>query len=301
MRLDFSLIDVFTRTPFGGSRLTLFRDGGQLPAVVRQRIAREMCTGETAFVDANGDGAVRLRVHTPRGEVPLSVLSVIGATCGMDAGNGVHAGNFSWLTEAGPFEVSRELTDDGVLYWMEHEPAEFIGQYYQRGRVARTLGIDEREIAITGLPCEIVSTGLPIHIVPVGSLEAVWSIKHRYGAAREIAGDLGFGDLFVFTCETKDPAANVHCRMFAHSFGIPEDAATGGAAGALLAYMVKHRLVPEGDRARIVIEQGLEMKRPSRLHAEAEVRGGKTHHSRIGGHCVLLGEGSLHFDPSAVI
>ena len=143
------------------------------------------------------------------------------------------------------------------------------------------------------MPCEIISTGLPIHIVPVGSLDAVMAINLRRREADVIARDLGFGDLFVFTFETVTDEAAVHCRMFAPHFGIPEDPASGAATGSLAAYLVKHRLVRFTDSLQIISEQGLEMGRPSRLFVEAEVENAKARNIQVGGHCVLVGRGSI--------
>ena len=228
-------------------------------------------------------------------------MSVVGATCVLAARGLIDRNQsdslFTWQTETGFHPVTLRLENGDTLFSMAHEPAEFIGQYYQRGKVARALGLEEQDIAITGMPCEIVSAGLPIHIVPLASLDTMRCIKFSAAGAREIANDLGFGDLFVFTCETESEDADVHCRMFAHGFGIPEDAATGSAVGSLIAYMIKHRLVPAGARARIVCEQGLEMGRPSRLFVEADVEDGKAVAIHVGGHCVNIGAGRITFDP----
>jgi trans-2,3-dihydro-3-hydroxyanthranilate isomerase len=220
---------------------------------------------------------------------------VLGATFALDqldrCARG--SGSFTWELEAGDYQVV--VRDEGPLrtYSLLQDAPVFMGQYFHRGKVARALGIDEDEIAITGLPCEVVSTGLPIHIVPVASLETVQRITLRRREADAIARDLGFGDLFVFTCETEDPEATVHCRMFAPHFGIPEDAASGAATGALVAYLLKHRLVKPAPRVRIVSEQGLELGRPSRIVAEADVEGGRACAIEVGGHCVLVGSGRI--------
>ncbi len=301
VHLDHMHLDVFTDVPFGGSRLTLFPDGHGLSTGLMQIIAREMGTCETAFV-IKDDDRIRLRIFTPSAEIPHSGLSLVGATCGLHQTGKLAKSDqdhVTWTTEAGLFPVVMEHSNDSTLYSLVLEPAEFIGEYYQRSKVAKALGISEKDIAITGLPCEIVTTGLPIHIVPVGSLEAVRSIELSRSAAAEIVRDLGFGDLFVFTCEAEN--ADVHCRMFAHDFGIPEDAATGSASGALIAYMIKHRLVRPEPRVRIVIEQGLEMGRPSRLVAEADVSSGLARSIRVGGHCVKIGEGRLSFNADDIV
>lgn len=301
------LIDVFTREPFGGSRLTLFPDGGGLDEGLMQSLAGEMGTGETAFVvpGSGGDNRAALRIFTPSGEIPFAGLSLLGATCGLDiqgriGGDGPRT-SFVWEVDAGALPITIDREDGSTIYSLTHHEPEFIGQYYQRAKVARALGVEEQELTITGLPCEIVSTGLPIHIVPVGSLDAVRRIKLSRAAAMEIALDLGFGDLFVFTCETEDPQADVHCRMFAPDLGIPEDSASGSACGSLIAYLVKHRLIQPAPRVRIACEQGIEMGRPSRLYVDAEVVDGVATRVRVGGHCVLIGRGriSLPEEPCA--
>ncbi len=304
MDLDFLLIDVFTDRPFGGSRLYLFPDGDLVPEAMMQNLAMELGAGETAFiVPPRGAGENRsgLRVFTPAAEIPFGGHSVLGATFALD-----HLGRrgkvaldgsteiFNWELEAGRYQVTTSHSAAGITYSLQQDDPVFMGQYFHRSKVARTLGIDESEIAITGLPCEIISTGLPIHIVPVGSLETMARINLRRRDADAIARDLGFGDLFVFTCETVADDATVHCRMFAPHFGIPEDAASGAATGALVAYLVKHRLVKHTDRLRIIVEQGLELGRPSRIVAEAEISGGQAMSIRVGGQCVLVGNGCIN-------
>ncbi len=298
MDFEFLLIDVFTDQPFGGSRLNLFPAGSQVPADLMQQLAMEMGPGETAFiVPPRRPGGERqgLRVFTPAAEIPFGGHSVLGATFALD-----HLelrtpgpGRFTWELEAGDYEVVIRSEQSRRAYSLVQDAPAFMGQYFHRGKVARALGIDEDEIAITGLPCEVVSTGLPIHIVPVASLETIQRISLRRREADAIARDLGFGDLFVFTCETVDPEATVHCRMFAPHFGIPEDAASGAATGALVAYLLKHRLVKLAPRVRIISEQGLELGRPSRIIAEAEVVDGQPRSIEVGGHCVMVGSGRI--------
>lgn len=302
MRFAYQTVDVFTERPFGGSRLTLFPEGEEVPPAVMQKLAAETGCGETGFVlpAAEAGATARLRIFTPTVELPFAGHSVLGATFALDRLGRLQAGGVpegcEWELESGRYRVLLGREAEGTLYSLLQAPPIFLGPYYHRDRVARALGLEEEDLAITGLPSEIVSTGLPIHVVPVGSLEAVRRARFNLREADAIARDLGFGDLYVFTCETVDPQAQVHCRMFAPHFGIPEDPASGSAAGALAAYLVKHRLVRHEKRVRIVCEQGLELGRPSRLVAEVEVAGGQPASVRVGGHCVLVGEGWM--DPA---
>ena len=301
MELEFLLIDVFTDRPFGGSRLYVFPDGTGVPPDLMQTLARELGPGEIAFIlpsSVRDSGRSGLRVFTAAAEIPFGGHSVLGATFALDhIGRRAVGGkpeSFTWELEAGQYEVVTNYENGNLIYSLRQDDPVFMGQYFHRGKVARTLGLPEDDIAITGLPCEVISTGLPIHIVPLASLDAMKRIILRNRDAESIARDLGFGDLFVFTCETVQPEAAVHCRMFAPYFGIPEDAASGAATGALVAYLVKHRLIKYSSRVRIICEQGLEMGRPSRLIAEAEISGGQATAIQVGGQCVLVGSGSIN-------
>ncbi len=300
LRLPYLVLDVFTDRPFGGSRLTLFPEGAGLSTGLMQAIAGEMGCGETAFVlparqeRRNWAG---LRIFTPKAEIPYAGHSVLGATCALDhLGRLARTGDRTlceWELESGSSPVVMREEGGRTLYSLVQKPPVFIGPYYHREKVARALGLGVEQLAITGLPCEVVSTGLPIHIVPVESLAAIRSITLHAREADAIAADLGFGDLFVFTCETEAEDADVHCRMFAPHFGIPEDPASGSANGALAAYLIKHRLVPLQPHLRLVSEQGIEMGRPSRLVLEVEVESGRASLVQVGGHCVIVGEGAL--------
>jgi len=298
-KLDFLLIDVFTDRPFGGSRLTIFPDGSSLSPGIMQQVAQEMGPGETAFVledSRSPHETVGLRVFTPRVEIPFAGHSILGAAFALDElGRRGRSPEHPlvWTMEAGQFEVSTRASEMGPIYSLCHDDPSFLGEYYHRGKVARALGLEESDLAITGLPCEIISTGLPIHVVPVGSLAAVKKARLRKRESDAIARDLGFGDLFLFTFETVNPEATVHCRMFAPHFGIPEDPASGAAYGALAAYLVKHRLARAGQQLAFIGEQGLEMGRPSRLFVEAEIENGRAVGIHVGGHCVLVGQGQI--------
>ena len=135
---EYMLIDVFTREPFGGSRLALFPEGDGLSEGLMQALANEIGTGETAFVLPGSGGANRaaLRIFTPSGEIPFAGLSLLGATCGLDIQGRISRDEdptrFVWEVDAGTFPISLERENDATIYSLTHQQAEFIGQYYQR-------------------------------------------------------------------------------------------------------------------------------------------------------------------------
>jgi trans-2,3-dihydro-3-hydroxyanthranilate isomerase len=295
----FLLVDVFTDQPFGGNQLAVFPCADDIAPSRLQAIARELNFTETSFVyTANGAvDSARLRIFTPDAEVPYAGHPVIGTAFALEAeGRISRASHLLQLQlEAGLVPVRLDRGDGATLLQatMTQERPSFIGQFHRRELVAASLGLDAHALAVTGLPCEIVSTGLPIHIVPIADLDAMRRIRVQPEAMSRLAEALGFGDVFVFTFDTVDPSATVHCRMFAPSFGIPEDPATGAASGALGAYLVKNRAVPLQRHLRIVSEQGLEMGRPSRISIEVESDDGRILAVRVGGSAVIVGSGEL--------
>jgi trans-2,3-dihydro-3-hydroxyanthranilate isomerase len=100
--------------------------------------------------------------------------------------------------------------------------------------------------------------------------------------------------LFIFSTEPVDPAVAVYSRMFAPSFGIAEDPATGGASGPLGCYLVKHGLVTREQRQDMVSLQGVAMGRPSRIHMRiTEDSNGQITRVQVGGRAVRVGEGTI--------
>ena len=95
----------------------------------------------------------------------------------------------------------------------------------------------------------------------------------------------------MFTTETVDPHARLHARMFApHVADIPEDPATGSAAAPLGAYAARYGLVSE---EQFIVEQGIEMGRPSQIHLDVRTEGEAITGLRIGGQTVTVGEGEI--------
>jgi len=301
MSLRFILVDVFTEKPFGGNQLAVFPDAEGIRGAQMQRIARELNFSETVFVlpAKQGSSLRNLRIFTPEAEVPFAGHPIVGSVFALEAEgmlpDGVESVVFD--LEAGAVPV-RLVRDEGARRLrsavMTQQRPVFLGQYHRKDCVAEALGLRASDLAITGLPCEVVSTGLPVHIVPVGSLDAVRRIRLNPQKLAEIQDALGFSDLFVFTFDTEEAESTVHCRMFAPTFGIPEDSATGSASGSLGAYLVQHRAVQVEPITRITTEQGLEMRRPGRVLVEVETEGGAISAVRVGGAAVVVGEGLIH-------
>jgi len=162
--------------------------------------------------------------------------------------------------------------------------------------VAAALGVEGCDLHETW-PLQVVSTGVPFLYVPLRSLAAVAACRpDAAGLAALFEGDTPAA-LLVFALEKLAPDATAHARMFGpHAMGIPEDAATGGAAGPLGAYLARRGGLPDGSEARFIVEQGVEMGRPSRILVEVSRQGEGIAGLRVGGQAVIVGEGTLFWD-----
>jgi trans-2,3-dihydro-3-hydroxyanthranilate isomerase len=96
--------------------------------------------------------------------------------------------------------------------------------------------------------------------------------------------------VYAFTFETNEAGSLVHARFFAPADGIPEDAATGSAAGALSGYLVNHGAAKANS---FVIEQGDFMNRASRIHADVTGEPGNIERVKIGGGSVVVAKGEV--------
>jgi len=140
-----------------------------------------------------------------------------------------------------------------------------------------------------------VSTGLPVLIVPVRTLTAVRSIVPDAAAIIEVCRRVGANGIMVFTSITVEDNATVHTRMFAPAIGILEDPATGSASGAMGAYLVHNGLVDVGPMTELIVEQGYEIERPSRILVQVESDNDAIQSVKVGGQCVMVVEGTLTF------
>jgi len=88
--------------------------------------------------------------------------------------------------------------------------------------------------------------------------------------------------------ETVDRGARLHARMFFYN---GEDPATGSAAGCSAAWMVAHGVAKPDER--VLIEQGVEMNRPSRIFVRASQHDNRVVNVRVGGQSVEIMRGEV--------
>jgi PhzF family phenazine biosynthesis protein len=80
-RLPFQQVDVFTSVPFKGNPVAVVLDGDHLSTGDAQAIARWTNLSETTVVctPTHSDADYRLRIFTPRSELPFAGHPTIGS------------------------------------------------------------------------------------------------------------------------------------------------------------------------------------------------------------------------------
>ncbi len=287
--LNYRLLDVFADSQLRGNQLAVFLDPGDLSAVEMQEIAREMNFSETTFVlnskeDANSPEGIRTRIFTVEEELPFAGHPTLGTSFVLQEILGRKEITLS--LKSGKVSVSFVPGEKGLYGEMiQHEPV--FGKSHKREDMAEILRVRPDEID-DSIPIESVSTGNEFIIVPLKHLKTLEKIQPDFNLMDRYIQEKG-GHFFYLVCrETVDKNAILHARMIFYG---GEDPATGSAAGPAAAWLLKHRILEPGKKA--FIEQGLEMKRPSRIYVQGSLKNGVPTQIRVGGYCFMVGSGNV--------
>ncbi len=298
----FFQLDVFADIPLAGNPLAVFPDDGGFSDHVMQALAREMNLSETSFVTESDRATKRVRFFTPTAEIPLAGHPTIG-TWWLLAELGIldvprdGTVRLTQETGAGVLPVDLDLSDGAPTQIAMTQPLPEFGTLVgDPAHLGNVLGGNEHTVP-EHPAAQVVATAMPQLMVPISTLETLQGLPSG-GTGGNLAAylrELGTDCAMCYTIDTVDPNATVHCRMFAPGLGVPEDPATGSAAGALASYLVWHGIVtPHDGVGTVIVEQGLEIGRPSSIHAEIAVgNGGDINDVRVGGHAVTIISGEV--------
>ncbi len=287
--LNYRLVDVFADSPLKGNQLAVFLDTGDLSGEEMQVIAREMNLSESAFVlnskgDANSPGGIRTRIFTVEEELPFAGHPTLGTSFVLQEILGRK--DITLSLNVGKVNVSFEPGEMG-LYGEMIQPEPVFGKTHKREEIAEILRIEPSEID-DSISIESVSTGNEFIIVPLKHLKTLEKIQPGFGLMNDYIKEHGGHFFYLVSMETIDKNAILHARMIFYG---GEDPATGSAAGPAAAWLLKHGILePE---KKTFIEQGIEMKRPSRIYIQGSLNNGVPTKIRVGGYCFQVGLGQI--------
>ncbi|HEY6763633.1 MAG TPA: PhzF family phenazine biosynthesis protein [Candidatus Sulfotelmatobacter sp.] len=289
-RLALSQWDVFSANPLQGNSLAVFFDGTGLSDEVMQSIAKEMNLSETTFIlprDAaiEREQGVRVRIFTVEEELPFAGHPTLGTAFALRGDT--RASEVVLHLNVGKVPVHFEESSGKPAFGEMTQMDPTFGAKHDSVTVARALGLQAEDFD-TSLPIQTVSTGVPFAIAPIKSLAVLSKLRIDLNRAAEYLGKSNSKFFYFVSRETVDGEARLHARMLFYN---GEDPATGSAAGCTAAWMVEHGVAQPDEQ--VLIEQGIEMKRPSRIFVRASRRDNRVVNVRVGGNAVEVMRGEV--------
>lgn len=279
--LRYVVCDVFTDRALTGNQLAVFTDARGVDDALMQALAREMGFSESVFVlPAQAGGHARIRIFTPRHEVPFAGHPTLGTA--FVVGEATQLRDVVLETGVGLVPVRLEREGAQVVFGWMTQPVPRPTPFTREAELLAALG-GVRSV----LPVECYDNGIAHVYVTLESRDAVAAL--RPDLTRLAAFPNG-----INTIAGEGQAWKT--RMFAPASGVAEDAATGSAAGPLALHLVRHGRLGFGETIRI--EQGAEIDRPSVLHARVR-DGGDEPIVEVGGSAVIVARGEFRLQRGA--
>jgi trans-2,3-dihydro-3-hydroxyanthranilate isomerase len=295
---DFAQVDVFAENPLEGNALAIFTDARGLTAEEMQALARETNLSETTFIlprtpEIERERGVQVRIFLTTEEVPFAGHPTLGSASWLYWNHPILRGAEQITLDLGIGPIPVRFTpsqpgEQGVFGTMkQNDPTfgEIRNSRQDRNGLAAALNLSAGDLD-PELPAQVVSTGMAFCIVPLRSLEVAARLRISPQAARTYLDRIGAKFFHCITRAHADSGADWHARM---QFDTGEDPATGSASGCTIAYLVRHGAAESGQP--IVIEQGIEMLRPSRIHVSATIENGIVTKVFVGGRTIPVASG----------
>ena len=287
---EWAQVDVFAERALEGNMLAIFTDARGLSDAEMQQLARETNLSETTFI-LPGDPAeerergVRVRIFTVEEEFPFAGHPTLGTAAWLWANHPLLRGSDEVRLHLNvgtiPVRFQAPTADEqGVFGEMRQRDPEF-GAEPDAASIARVCGLTPQDLD-RALPPQVVSTGLPFCILPLASMGALARLRVDTAALTELLPG-PHGRVYALA---RGGNGTWRARM---PFNGSDDPATGSAAGCAIGYLVHHGAAQSEEK--LVISQGIEVHRPSRLHVRAARSGGGVTDVFVGGSTIPVAAG----------
>jgi trans-2,3-dihydro-3-hydroxyanthranilate isomerase len=269
--------DVFTDTPLAGNPVAVFTDARGLEAEEMQRLARELNLSETVFVfPAEEGGHARIRIFTPTLELPFAGHPTLGTAFVLAGPLQLEEIRLETLKGIVPVRLER-AEDNRIVFGRMEQPVPTWQLFAEPEALLAAVGAERSE-----LPVEVYDNGATHVYVGLATEDEVAGLRPNLGSA-------GLPEALGVNCFA-GWGTNWKLRMFGLG-GIPEDPATGSAAGPLAVHLARHGKIAFGEE--IEISQGTEIGRPSTLHARADGTAEQIERVEVGGSAVVVARGEF--------
>jgi PhzF family phenazine biosynthesis protein len=290
MRLPYRVVDVFTFRPVLGNPVAVIMDAEGLTDDAMQAVARWTNLSETTFVlpPTSADADYRLRIFTPRSELPFAGHPTLGSAHAILEAGRVTLHNGGRLIQEcgiGLVELTLETRSADSELTFRLPPAKL--------QPLCTADIEELE-RILGCKVDlktapgIVNVGAIWIVVQLNDAASVLDLRPDLARLAELERRLGVTGLTVFGAREHGDDAAIEVRTFAPSCGVDEDPVCGSGNGSVAAFQWQRGLLPPGG-TDYVAAQGRCVGRDGRVRISVDANGTVS----VGGACITSVEGSL--------
>lgn len=284
---------VFGATPEGGNPCPVVGKADALTTTQMQGMAADFGV-ETAFVlsPQNADAGLRLRYFVPLHEMEMCVHAMVGVVTVLARQQRLPTPTVRIETPLGILPVHWQQVGEDLWVTVEQFPPTFAPERPSGAEVAAVLGIPEDVIDGEVGPIQPVSVSRAKLMVPLVDFKALDSCAPDVEQVGRLCEQYHTTGLYPFTLKTRSTDLQVEARQFPRQAGYLEDAATGVAAAALAAYLVRYSVfgAPSDGWHSFTVGQGEAMGQPSLMRASALVEAGRITQTRITGQARILSE-----------
>jgi PhzF family phenazine biosynthesis protein len=291
MSLRIFQVDAFTRTRFTGNPATVVLDADGSGDATLLAVAREFAHAEVAFVFAanDEDHDVRLRFFNARKETPFVGHATVAAHTVLLALGRRGMGVCRQHSGTGVIEVTAR--ESGIEFRQTVPELEPPLPFKLTLRVAEALKLPATQLHEV-MPARIARKGSARLLVPIADPRHLDTLAPNMDTLLSLGPELGAEGFFVFALNPGADALTTESRMFCPALGIPEDPVSGNAHAMLASYLwdLGHF---KKNSTTFVGYQGRQMNRPGEVSVRLEVEHGDLAAAHIGGHAVIVSEGTL--------
>jgi PhzF family phenazine biosynthesis protein len=271
--LSFKQIDVFTDRPFLGNPVAVVIGAEALDTAAMQRIACWTNLSETTFLLSSSKADYRLRIFTPRQELPFAGHPTIGsAHAALESG--FVSRKAKLLQECGAGLIVLSVEADGRIFL--------------QGPQAK---VQPLEKLIPSIPLAPATSVMKIDVGPVwivgemSDARSLAALKPDMTALAEWTQSLGASGVTVFAVSGEVSSA-IHVRSFAPAHGIPEDPVCGSGNLSVAVFLKENDFLKRFG-SEYVARQGMQLGRDGRVSVRMKTK------IEIGGHAVTCVDGTL--------
>lgn len=280
MHVEAQIVNAFIDGAIGGNPAGVVLDADSLTVAQKLHISRKLGLSETAFVSASQSATIKLEFFTPTRQIPHCGHATIATFSLLRKLGLVGEGMLSKETIDG----NRNILIDGDMVYMEQHAPEYRNIAADSpfiARIAASLGVTPTRFHGTLAPA-LVNTSNTFLVLAFPDEQTVSTLRPDFKMIEAISNELDVIGYYAFSDMTTISGRHAGVRMFAPRFGIPEESATGTAAGPLACYLRDYAGVRD---AEIIIEQGYLMQPPSPsvIKVRLSLDDGKIRHLMAGG------------------